>query len=82
MDIHEVYDQLYKENIKLHKVNRLVFKKLNELELEKERLIGKLEESTRGLDELSVEKEFLEVNVKTLMSDLGKSNIQLQSFSS
>lgn len=37
---------LYKERLKLHKVNGSVFKKLNKIELEKESFVIKPDEST------------------------------------
>lgn len=82
LDIHEAYDLLFKESLKLKKINRFVFKKLNDLELKKERFVAKFEDSTRSVNELKVEKESFEIKVKTLTSDLEKSNIQFFSFSS
>lgn len=38
--------KLFEEGLKLHKVNRLIFTKLNMLELKNESLITKIEEST------------------------------------
>lgn len=73
---------MFEECPKLKKVNRFTFKKLNNLKLEKESLVAKLEESTRILNELRVEKESLDIiKVKSLMSNLEKSNTQLQYFS-
>lgn len=57
---------------KLKKVNNVVFKKLCKLELENESLLGKLEESTRILNELRRENESLNSKVKSLTSDLEK----------
>lgn len=56
-------------------------KKLYALELEKERLIVKLEEWTCSLKELKVEKKLLKNKVKTLVSELDKFNLQLCAFS-
>lgn len=42
-----------------------------------ERLIPKLEDSTRSFNELRVEKESVDIKVKTLTSDLEKSYTQL-----
>lgn len=36
-DIHEAYDLLFKRSLMLKKINRAVLKKVNELELERER---------------------------------------------
>lgn len=66
----------------MKKINRAVFKKVNELELERERLISYLQESTKSLSELRLVNENLDAKVKTLTSDLEKSNIQHHSFMS
>lgn len=55
MDIQEAYDQLFEEYLKLRKANCFAFERLNNLEIEKESLVTKLEEFTRSLNELKVE---------------------------
>lgn len=55
---------------------------LNDLELEKKRLMVKLMESTSCVKELKIEKEFFENKVKILVSNFEKSNAQFPSFSS
>ncbi|XP_022891807.1 girdin-like [Olea europaea var. sylvestris] len=81
-DIHEVYQLLIKENLKIKKVNKALFKKVDELEREKERLTNDLQVSSKNLSELKYVNEKLEDKVKTLSCELEKSNIQLQSFMS
>lgn len=54
------------KSLKLKKLNTSAFKKLNDLKLEKERLLVKLEESTRRVNELKVEKELLEIWLRFL----------------
>lgn len=51
MDIREAYDKLFEEYLKLKEKNRSTLKKLNNLKLEDESLVAKLEESTRSLNE-------------------------------
>lgn len=54
----------------MKKANSSGSKKLYKLELENESLMVKFEESASRSDELRVEKEFIEVKVKVLTSDL------------
>ncbi|XP_022850563.1 pentatricopeptide repeat-containing protein At2g22410, mitochondrial-like [Olea europaea var. sylvestris] len=61
-------------------VNKVVFKKVNALELDRERLVNELQESTTSLSELKLVKEILKAKVKTLTSDLVKSNTQIHLF--
>lgn len=56
-EIYEAFGQLSEESLKSKRTNSSAFKKLHELEFEKERLIIKLEESNRSLNELMVEKD-------------------------
>ncbi|XP_022868003.1 uncharacterized protein LOC111387662 [Olea europaea var. sylvestris] len=81
-DIHEAYQLLFKESLKIKKVNKALFKKVDELEREKERLTNDLHVSSKNLSELKCVNEKLEDRVKTLTCELEKSNIQLQSFMS
>lgn len=62
------------------KVNRSILKKVNKRELEKERLLVKLEESAQGLGEMRIEKESLEVKVNILTNDLEKANANFNNF--
>lgn len=69
-DIQEAYDQLFVESLKLKMLNGPPSKKLHDLELEKERLVVKLMESTRSVISLNVGKEFLENKVRLLWENL------------
>ncbi|XP_022858736.1 girdin-like [Olea europaea var. sylvestris] len=80
IDIHETYQLLFKESLKIKRVNKAMLKKVDELERKKERLAGDLQDSSKNLSELRCVNEKLEVKVRTLTSDLEKSNTQLQSF--
>lgn len=71
---------MFEECLKFKKKNRSAFKKLNNLGLEKESLVAKLEKSARSLNELRVEKESLDINAKSLMSDLEKIKYPISSF--
>lgn len=70
----------FKESFEIKKADKAPLKKVDELEREKERLIGDLQDSTNNLNELRCVNEKLEDKVKTLTSDLERSNTQLQSF--
>lgn len=78
-DIYEAFDELFQQHLKL---NSSVFKKLPKLDLENQSLENKLKKSSNRQNELRVEKESLEVKVKTLTSDPEKCSAQLQSFTS
>ncbi|XP_022841852.1 uncharacterized protein LOC111365529 [Olea europaea var. sylvestris] len=80
IDLQEAYQQLFKESLKIKKVNKSLLKKLDELEREKEKLGGKLQESLKSGSELKCVNEKLEDNVKSLTSELEKSNAHLQTF--
>lgn len=69
-EIREAYNQLFNESLKIKKTNKVVFMKINELELEKERLIHSLQESNFYLSKLYSMNKSLEIKVKNLMSDL------------
>ncbi|XP_022862783.1 uncharacterized protein LOC111382965 [Olea europaea var. sylvestris] len=81
-DMHEAYQLLFKESLNIKKVNKVLFKKVDELEREKERLTNDLQVSSKDLSELKCVNDKLEDKVKTLTCELEKSNIQLQSFMS
>ncbi|XP_022867631.1 uncharacterized protein LOC111387312 [Olea europaea var. sylvestris] len=80
IDLQEAYQQLFKESLKIKKVNKSLLKKLDELEREKEKLGGKLQESLKSGSELKCVNEKLEDKVKSLTSELEKSNAHLQTF--
>ncbi|XP_022895268.1 uncharacterized protein LOC111409455 [Olea europaea var. sylvestris] len=81
MDIHEAYQLLFKESLKIKKVNKALFKKVNELEREKEKITYDLQVSSKSLSKLKCVNEKLEDRVKTLTCELEKSSTQLQSVS-
>ncbi|XP_022866024.1 uncharacterized protein LOC111385832 [Olea europaea var. sylvestris] len=73
-------DKLFKESLKIKKVNEALLKKVDELEREKEKLGSKLQESLKSGSELKCVNEKLEDKVKSLTSELEKSNAHLQTF--
>ncbi|XP_022866044.1 uncharacterized protein LOC111385848 [Olea europaea var. sylvestris] len=79
-DIHETYQLLFKESLKIKKVNKALFKKVDEFEREKEKITYDLQVSSKNLSELKCVNEILEDKVKTLICELERSNTQLQSF--
>ncbi|XP_022877017.1 uncharacterized protein LOC111395263 [Olea europaea var. sylvestris] len=79
-DIHEAYQLLFKESLKIQKVNKALFKRVDELEREKEKITNDLQISSKNLSELKCVNEKLEDRVKTLTCELEKSITQLQSF--
>ncbi|XP_022891832.1 uncharacterized protein LOC111406675 [Olea europaea var. sylvestris] len=81
-DIHEAYQLLFKESLKIKKVNKALFKKVDELERENEKITNDLQVSSKNLSELKCINEKLEDRVKTLTNELEKSSTQLQSFMS
>ncbi|XP_022856135.1 uncharacterized protein LOC111377295, partial [Olea europaea var. sylvestris] len=80
IDLQEAYQQLFKESLKIKKVNKALLKKVDELEREKEKLGSKLQESLKSGSELKCVNEKLEDKVKSLTSELEKSNAHLQTF--
>ncbi|XP_022841857.1 uncharacterized protein LOC111365533 [Olea europaea var. sylvestris] len=79
-DIHEAYQLLFKESFMIEKVNKALFKKVDELEREKEKITYDLQVSSKNLNELKCVNEKLEDKVKTLTCELEKSSTQPQSF--
>ncbi|XP_022867779.1 uncharacterized protein LOC111387454, partial [Olea europaea var. sylvestris] len=80
IDIHEAYQLLFKESLKIKKINKALFKKVDELEREKERHASNLQNSLKSVSELKCVNEKFEDKVKTLTSELEKSNAHLQTF--
>lgn len=76
-DIHKAYDKIYEENIKILSVNNALGMKVKELELEKEKLLTYLKESTSTLNELKSMHESLDAQVKNLTSELKKTSIRV-----
>lgn len=64
---------MFRESLKIKKVNKALLTKVDKLVREKERLIGDLQDSSKNLSELRYVNEKLENEVKTLTSDLEKS---------
>ncbi|XP_022870860.1 uncharacterized protein LOC111390104 [Olea europaea var. sylvestris] len=62
------------------RLRRSLFKKVDELEREKEKITNDLQVSSKNLSELKCVNEKLEDRVKTLTCELEKSSTQLQSF--
>lgn len=81
-DIRAIYQELYEESLKIKKSNIALLRKLDLLEREKEKLSSELQDSAKNLSEVMCKNERLEETVKTLLSDLEKSNSQLEAFSS
>ncbi|XP_022891908.1 uncharacterized protein LOC111406762 [Olea europaea var. sylvestris] len=79
-DIHEAYQLLFKESLKIKKVNKTLFKKVDKLERENEKITYDLQVSSKNLNELKCVNEKLEDRVKTSTCGLEKSSTQLQSF--
>lgn len=79
-DIQEAYQLLFKESLRIKKVNKALLKKVDELEREKEKLASNLQESLKNGSELKCVNEKLDDKIKTLTSELEKSNAHLQTF--
>ncbi|XP_022862353.1 uncharacterized protein LOC111382568, partial [Olea europaea var. sylvestris] len=56
IDLQEAYQQLFKESLKIKKVNKALLKKVDELEREKEKLGSKLQESLKSDNLLGMNK--------------------------
>ncbi|XP_022862077.1 uncharacterized protein LOC111382364 [Olea europaea var. sylvestris] len=80
IDIQEAYQLLFKESLKIKKVNKTLLKKVDELEREKEKLASNLQDSLKSGSELKCVNEKLEDKIKTLTIELEKSNVHLQTF--
>jgi hypothetical protein len=81
-DLQMMYNKLYKEFVKLKKKYQISFKKLSDVEHEKESLVAKLSESHILIDSLKSENLNLNEKIKSLENDLDMSNNQLKKFSS
>jgi predicted nuclease with TOPRIM domain len=66
------------ECIKLKKLNKNTFKKINEVELEKENLLAKLDDSHAVVDKLKLEIAMLNEQNKSLENDLKDSKDHLE----
>ncbi|XP_022872302.1 uncharacterized protein LOC111391337 [Olea europaea var. sylvestris] len=80
IDIQEAYQLLFKESLRIKKVNKVLLKKVDEFEREKEKLASNFQDSLKSGSELKCVNEKLEEKIKTLTSELEKSNAHLQTF--
>ena len=70
MTLQEAYDKLCTEFIKSEKTSHLCRKELNEVKIEKDDLLVKLDETTRLVETFVVENTSLEEKVKNLEVEL------------
>ena len=77
-DIHTVYAKLYKVSEKHEKLYRLITKKLSDVELEREELSTKFDESNQTIRALSFENNFLVKKIKKLEAELFQVKAQLE----
>jgi hypothetical protein len=80
--LQDVYNVLYKEFSKLQKSNKRTLKKLEELVVEKDKLLEDLTDSNAVCNTLKSENALLIVKVKTLEKELCESKTHLTKFSS
>ena len=69
-DIHIAYAKLYKVSEKHEKMYRLASKKLNDVELEREKLSTKFDEANQTIGALRFENNFLAEKTKKLEAEL------------
>ena len=81
-DIHIAYVKLYKVSEKHEKMYRLVSKKLNDVELEREELSRKVDEANQTIGALRFQNNFLAENTKKLKAGLFQVRAQLERTSS
>lgn len=79
-NIREAYEQLYHKSFNVKKTNRAVLKTVNVLELEIEKLICGLQNSTESFSKLNAMMNPLETTVKTLTTDLKESTKSFSEF--
>lgn len=72
------YKKLFKECTQLKKLNKRTFKKLNEVELEKENLLAKLDDLHALFDKLKHENIVLNEQIKSLDNELEESKHHLK----
>ncbi|XP_022872986.1 uncharacterized protein LOC111391932 [Olea europaea var. sylvestris] len=70
-DIHEAYQLLFKESLKIKKVNKTLFKKVDELEREKEKITYDLQVSSKNLKKSSTQLQSFVSGTKKLDDLLG-----------
>ena len=81
-DIHTAYAKLYKVLEKYKKMYRLDFKKLSDVELEREELSTKFDEANQTIGALRFENNFLPEKTKKLEAELFQVRAQLERTSS
>ena len=81
-DIHTAYKKLYKLFEKYNKLYRLDTKKLNDVELDRERLSTKFDEANQTIGALRFENNFLAEKTKKLEAELFQVRAQLERTSS
>ena len=81
-DIHTAYAKLYKVFEKYEKLYRLSTKKLSEVELEREKLSTKVDETNQTIGALRFKNNFLAKRTKKLESELFQVRAQLERTSS
>ena len=81
-DIHTAYAKLYKILEKHEKLYRLTTKKLSDMELEREKLSTKFDESNQTIGVLRFKNNFLAEKIKKLEAELFQVRAQLERTSS
>ena len=81
-DIHIAYEKLYKLSKKHEKLYRLTTKKLNDVELDHDKLSIKFEEANQTIGALRFENNFLAEKTKKLEAELVQVRAQLERTSS
>ena len=77
-DIHTAYAKLYKVSEKHEKLYRLATKKLSDVELEREEISTKFDETNQTIGEPRFEKNFLANRTKKLEAELLQARAQLE----
>ena len=77
-DIHIAYEELYKLSEKHKKLYRLTTKKLSDVELDREKLSTKFNESSQTIGALRFENNFLAEKTKMLKAELFQVRAQLE----
>ena len=81
-DIHTAYAKLYEVLEKYEKLYRLTTKKLNDVELEREEISTKFDETNQTIRALRFENNFLAEKIKKLETELFQVRAQLERTSS
>ena len=77
-DIHTTYEKLYKLSEKYEKLYRLATKKLNDVELDREKLSTKFDKTNQTIEALRFENNFLAEKTKKLEVELFQVRAQLE----